>query len=94
MFVFVQPGIVCFRCFPDGVQVTEGVTYQIENSNIPVGTFAVEDGVLVIFDTVDTFDPSNALTLRCDYPSSSRQAEVIVTGMYIHTILPVCVCVS
>ena len=73
--------------------MTEGVTYQIENSNIPAGTFAVEGGVLVIFDTVDTFDPSNALTLRCDYPSSSRQAEVLVTGMYIHTILPVCVCV-
>ena len=73
--------------------MTEGVTYQIENSNIPVGTFAVEDGVLVIFDTVDTFDPTNPQTLRCDYPSSSRQAEVLVTGMYIHTIPPVCVCV-
>ena len=62
--------------------MTEGVTYQIENGNIPEGTFAVEDEVLVIFDTVDTFDPSNAQTLRCDYPSSSRQAEVLVTGMY------------
>ena len=73
--------------------MTEGVTYQIENSIIPVGTFALEDGVLVIFDTVGTFDPSNAQTLRCDYPSSSRQVEVLVTGMYIHTIPPVCVCV-
>ena len=62
--------------------MTDGVTYQIENGNIPEGTFAVEDGVLVIFDTVDTFDPSNAQTLRCDYSSSSRQAEVLVTGMY------------
>ena len=73
--------------------MTEGVTYWIENSNITAGTFAVEDGVLVIFDTVDTFDPSNAQTLRCNYPSSSRLAEVLVTGIYCtYTYNPTCVC--
>ena len=82
----VPPGVVCFNCSIEGMVATN-VMYTVGGNDIPMDEGVVEaGGILVIFDTDVTFDPTNFMTVRCANDDGFSQTTVLINGKYVaHT---------
>ena len=79
----VPPGVVCFNCSIQGMVATN-VMYTIGGDDIPMDEGMVEaGGILVIFDTDVTFDPTNFITVRCANDDGFSQTAVLVNGKHV-----------
>ena len=76
----VPPGVVCFNCSIQGMVATN-VMYTIGGDDIPMDEGMVDTGgILVIFDTDVTFDPTNFITVRCANDDGFSQTVLLVNG--------------
>ena len=79
----VPPGVVCFNCSIQGMVATN-VMYTIDGNDIPIDEGVVEaGGILVVFDTDVTFDPTNFITVRCANDDGFSQTAVLVNGKHV-----------
>ena len=82
----VPPGVVCFSCSIQGMVATNAL-YTIGGNDIPMDEGMVEaGGILVVFDTDITFDPTDFTTLRCANDDGFSQTLVLINGKHVaHT---------
>ena len=79
----VPPGVVCFNCSIQGMVATN-VMYTIGGNDISMDEGMVEaGGILVVFDTDVTFDPTNFITVRCATDDGFSQTAVLVNGKHV-----------
>ena len=79
----VPLGVVCFNCSIQGM-VANNVMYTIGGNDIPMDEGIVEaGGILVIFDTDVTFDPTNFVSVRCANDDGFSQTAVLVNGRHV-----------
>ena len=83
MTEIVPPGVVCFNCSIQGMVATN-VMYTVSGNDIPMDEGMVEaGGILVVFDTDITFDPTNFMTVRCANDDGFSQTAVLVNGKQV-----------
>ena len=83
----VPPGVVCFNCSIQGMVATN-VMYTVDGNDISMDEDMVEaGGILVIFDTDVTFDPTSFTPVRCANDDGFSQTTVLVNGKHVaHTL--------
>lgn len=76
---FVENGTVCFQC-GSGSGVVTNSTFMISNADIDPSMGAVVNGILVILDSTEIFDPRDVVDVTCFNGSNIVTAIAFLIG--------------